>query len=101
LKKNVEIKILGQSYLIKTDTSDEYLQKIAGFIDAQMKEILKTTAGISSTNLAVLAALNIADLYFKLKEEKENLEVSSLKLAEMIEKELQKDKVSPAVFVNE
>lgn len=101
MKKNVEVKILGQSYLIKTDTSEDYLQKVANFVDAQMKEILKTTTGISSTNLAVLTALNIADLFFKLKAEKDNFETGSLKLIELIEKELQDRKVSPAVFVNE
>ena len=49
-----------------------YVQKVAGHVDAKIQEVLEG-AKVSMVDGAVLAAVNIADEYFKEVEASENL----------------------------
>lgn len=72
--KTVKVTIYGQDYPIKTNGSDEeYIRSVAVYVDEMMSQIDKQNSIFSTTRLAVLTALNIADELFALKGEKENL----------------------------
>ncbi len=73
MEKLVEVNILGHDYTVKTDADTEYIQKIASYVDKKMGEIVRNTKTVSSLNVAVLAALNIADDFFKEMQKREEL----------------------------
>ena len=62
----MRVEIFDQSYNLR-GPDPEYLQKLASFVDARMRQIAEQTATIDSLRLAVLAALNIADELHTLK----------------------------------
>jgi cell division protein ZapA len=64
----VEIKVFGQTYTVKTDTEEDHIQKVAGYVNEKMNEILKKTKSVSTLNVAILTALNIADDLLKERE---------------------------------
>jgi cell division protein ZapA len=57
----VEIKVFGHIYTVKTDTGEEHLQRVAQYVNEKMDEVVKNTKSVSSLNVAILTALNIAD----------------------------------------
>ena len=57
----VEIKVFGHIYTVKTDTDEEHIQKVARYVNEKMDEVVKNTKSVSSLNVAILTALNIAD----------------------------------------
>jgi cell division protein ZapA len=57
----VEIKVFGQTYTVKTDAEEEYIQEVAKYVNEKMEEVLKKTKSVSTVNVAILTALNIAD----------------------------------------
>lgn len=57
----VEIKVFGQTYTVKTDAEEDYIQEVAKYVNEKMEEILKKTKSVSTLNVAILTALNIAD----------------------------------------
>ena len=57
----VKVQIFGQSYAIRGELDEEYVQKLAAFVDEKMRAIADTTATVDTQKLAVLAALAIAD----------------------------------------
>ncbi|NIS62952.1 MAG: cell division protein ZapA [Proteobacteria bacterium] len=65
MERLVEVNIFGQDYTIKTDADAEYIQRIAKYVDEKMDEIVRNTKTVSTLNTAILAALNIADDFFK------------------------------------
>ena len=79
-KNEVEVLIGGEKYTICGYESDEYLQKIATYINRKRDEINKGAAStlISNDTRVVLTEINIADDYFnaenRLSEVKEELE---------------------------
>jgi len=57
----VEIKVFGQTYTVKTDAEEDYIQEVAKYVNEKIDEVLKKTKSVSTLNVAILTALNIAD----------------------------------------
>jgi cell division protein ZapA len=70
----VQVTIYGQQYPIKGNANEEYIRKIASFVDTKMREVETQVRVKSSLRIAVLTALNIAAELFTVQEEKEQLE---------------------------
>ena len=61
----VQISIFGQEYSVKAPVDPEYIQKIAEYVDGKMREVQSGISSTqSSTRIAILAAMNIADELF-------------------------------------
>lgn len=73
MERFVEVNILGHDYTVKTDAETEYIQEIASYVDKKMSEIVRNTKTVSTLNVAVLAALHIADEFFKEMQKREEL----------------------------
>ena len=67
--RTFEVKILGQRYKIRSDEGEEYIQRLADFVNAELNEAGKASRTVATHNMAILAALNIADRLFKLRDE--------------------------------
>ena len=83
-KNRAEVLIDGKIYTLSGYESEEYLQKVATYINSKLVEFKKLEgySRQSRENKSILLELNIADDYFKAK-----------KQAEMLEEELaEKDK---------
>jgi len=72
--RSVEVKILGQSYSIKTDENEEYIRSLARYLDEKLKEIYSVAPNVSQTKATVMAAFGIADELFKLRIEQQDLD---------------------------
>ncbi|MEG0295441.1 MAG: cell division protein ZapA [Clostridium sp.] len=71
--KTVSVKINGVEYNLKGKENEEYLLDIAGYVDGKVREIGAKNKVLSSSSVAVLAAVNITDELFKCDQEVEEL----------------------------
>lgn len=78
----VTIKINGIEYNLKGKENEEYLVNVAGYVDGKVKEIMNNNPRLSSTAIATLAALNIADELFKCDKEADELSKKKSSLEE-------------------
>ena len=69
----VRVTIYGQEYPIRGRGDEEYIKKVARFVDDRMLQIEDQTAINSPARLAILAALNIADELFRTQQDKDQL----------------------------
>jgi cell division protein ZapA len=65
----VLIEIFGQTYSVKAGSDAAYVKKLAAFVDEEMKDVSRASGAVDSLKVAVLAALNLADECFRLREE--------------------------------
>lgn len=72
MENKITINICGEEYTFIAEESPSYMQKVAALVDAKMGEVLQG-AKVSRTDAAVLAAVNIADEYYKNLRSSENL----------------------------
>jgi cell division protein ZapA len=72
MKKVIRVEILGREYAVKSDEGEERVKKIAEYVNQKIKDISESTQTVSTMNAAILAAMNIANEYFQILEEKKN-----------------------------
>ena len=97
---NIKVKISDQEYALKTSADEDYIKKVAQYINDKMKEV--ETAGVdtnSQLRIAVLATMNITAELFECKKKKneviEKVEAKALAISEFIQ-----DKISDIELSN-
>jgi len=70
----VKIQIYDQSYNVSADQDEAYVKELAAYVDAKMRSVADATRTVDSLKVAVLAALNIADEMFALRQRHEEIE---------------------------
>ena len=68
MKKALDVEILGQKCTISSDAEEGYMLRVAGYVDGKMQELMQAAKPVAKANVAMLAALNIADEYHRLKD---------------------------------
>ena len=92
MKNFVRVEILGREYTVKSDEGEERVKNIAKYVNRKIKEVSEGGQTVSTLNLAILAALNIANDYFTAIEDKktffQTIEARSGRLIEMINSQI-------------
>ena len=73
IRTKVKVEIMGQEFrfISKPETPVEYIHQIAGYVDSQMQKLSRQQPSLDIPRVAVLAAVNIADEYFRMRAEAE------------------------------
>jgi len=69
--KSTRVQIFGSEYHVRGDTDPEYIRTLAAYVDAKMSEIATDQSLVSSTKVAILTALHIADELFQERRQRE------------------------------
>jgi cell division protein ZapA len=73
----VHVEIQGQRYPIRSHLEPRYVQELAAFVDRKMRAAAEASPSSDYVGLAVLAALNIADEFFRVRDQR-STETTSL-----------------------
>jgi cell division protein ZapA len=76
----VQVEIFGQTYTVRSGGDAAYVKKLAAFVDEEMKDVSRASGAVDSLKVAVLAALNLADECFRLREEASGKQASTSSL---------------------
>ncbi len=77
-----KVKIGGVEYVISSTAEEEYVQRVAYFVDKKLEELSRSDKRLSTAMAAVLTAVNIADDLFRTKEDGEALRGQLLQYAD-------------------
>jgi len=61
----VHVEIHGQRYAIRSGLDPAYVAELAAFVDAKMSLAARETPAGDTLKIAILAAINIVDEYFR------------------------------------
>jgi cell division protein ZapA len=59
--KAVNVEIMGLNLTVASEDGDEWVKSLAHTVDKRIREIQANSRSVNSINLAILAALNLAD----------------------------------------
>ncbi|MCK5330761.1 MAG: cell division protein ZapA [Candidatus Marinimicrobia bacterium] len=90
----VQVDIFGQEYTVKAPANSTYITNIAEYVDSKMHEVEKNLPGQQSpTRIAILAAMNISDEFFTLRnkqaEQVDRMEARITTLIDYIDKRIE------------
>jgi cell division protein ZapA len=70
----ISVNILGRTYDVEVASGDElFIFSLAEYVEQKLIEAQRDTGIVDTSKLAILAALNIADELFRLRNSKENV----------------------------
>jgi cell division protein ZapA len=61
----VTVTIYGHEYTLRGEADAEYVEKVAVYVDRKMNEVAENSSAMSTTKVAILAAINVADELFR------------------------------------
>src|SRR5215211_800513 len=98
-EQSIRVEIYNQTYNIRSDGDNEYIMRLAEYVDGKMREISSGTLTVDSLKVAILAALHIADEYHQLKSQQEQSDMQlasrSAECTEMLDRILKNREVAP------
>ncbi len=105
-EQTIKVEIYNQTYSIRSDGDsdgdNEYIQKLAEYVDSKMRQISYGTKTVDSVKVAILAALHIADEYYQLidsqKQIDEQLATRSSECSDMLDRILKQRDVETHVL---
>jgi cell division protein ZapA len=65
----IQVEVSGQRYPIRTSLPADYVQGLAAYVDRKMRAAAEASPSSDTVGLAVLTALNIADEFFRARDE--------------------------------
>jgi cell division protein ZapA len=90
--RRLKVRFFDVDYVIKTDAEEDYVQKIASYLEEKVKEISKQESTIVVPRSFLLAMLKITDDYFKVERDfeefKDRAEERSTRLVQILESSL-------------
>ncbi len=102
-KTRTVVSIGGKEYAMAGEESEEYIHRVAMFVDKKINELKANYINLSTNELAILTAVNIADELIKMKYEHTGAmdelfllkeDIKKLKIENALLKDEKKDKVT-------
>ncbi len=92
MKKSIPVTIYGQSFILRSDSSEDEVRRVADFVNQAIAEVVMTNRVADSLNVALLAFLNVAQAHLQLQSARQGEEQELLarinRLAQSLEGEL-------------
>lgn len=80
--KRVPIDVLGHQYFVRTDGDEEHVRRVAQYVNTKSREIMEATQTVSTVDLFIKVAINLAD---ELLQERSANELLRQKVAEEVQ----------------
>ena len=84
-KRTVEVKIQGREYRIRAEGSVDAVRRAAVLLDETMERVRLRAGTVDSVDIAVLAALNIANSLVAEREARSGTAVPVARMAQLVE----------------
>jgi len=98
-EQSIRVEIYNQTYNIRSDGDNEYIMRLAEYVDSKMRDISSGTLTVDSLKVAILAALHIADEYHQLQNQQKQTDAQlasrSAECAEMLDRVLKHKETVP------
>ncbi len=101
-EQTIRVEIYNQTYSIRSDGDNEYIQDLSEYVDSKMREISSGPMTVDSLNVAILAAHHIADEYYQLRstqaQSDAQLATRSSECSELLDRILKHRDVEPQIL---
>jgi cell division protein ZapA len=88
----ITVEIAGQRYPIRSSLDERYVAELAAYVDTKMRAAADAAPTSDLLGLAVLVALNIADEYFRARDQQSSvgdaIQARTLRLEQLVDEAL-------------
>jgi cell division protein ZapA len=73
VSRSVKVSVAGQQLAVRTSAKPAYIKELASFVTAKIEEARLSGRTVTTQSLAILAAMNIADELYQLRDSQKQL----------------------------
>lgn len=73
-KRSMSLELFGQSFTVVSDNDEQRIRDIVDFVNRRLEEIRDSSRRVQTDQIALLAALNIAEELFQERQKRQKLE---------------------------
>jgi cell division protein ZapA len=74
MKKLIEVEIFGQTFTVTSEDNEGYVKELASYVDRRMRLIAEAAKTNIPARVAIMAALSIADDYYKTRQREDDMQ---------------------------
>lgn len=92
MKNSYEVTLLNQKFVLKTENNEAHVKEVTDYVNRIFEDVSRRAANVSTQNIAILAALNIAEDMFN-RESKMNDQIKDwkIRLENLVDEEKNRD----------
>jgi cell division protein ZapA len=84
MKILVEVDIFGQTFTVNSEEQAQYVKELASYVDQRMRQIAGNTKTIAPLRVAIMAALSIADEWYKASQREQDIQEETERLSAVL-----------------
>jgi cell division protein ZapA len=101
MSRVVTVEIAGQRYPIRSALDERYVAELASYVDGKMRAAAESAPASDLLGLAILVALNVADEYFRARQQQSSargeLNERAMRLEQIVDDVLAQVTTKPAL----
>ena len=84
MKRLIEVEIFGQTFTVNSEDDETYVRQLASYVDQRMRQVGGTSKTAVPLRVAIMAAMSIADEYYKASSREAEIEQEAARLSAVL-----------------
>ncbi|MBI3801005.1 MAG: cell division protein ZapA, partial [Deltaproteobacteria bacterium] len=80
----IEVEIFGQTFTVNSEDDENYVRQLASYVDQRMRQVGGTSKTAVPLRVAIMAAMSIADEYYKASRREAEIEQEAARLSSVL-----------------
>ncbi len=101
MRRLIEVDIFGQTFTVNSEDDEEYVRQLASYVDQRMRQVGGTAKTAVPLRVAIMAAMSIADEYYKASCREAEIEQEAARLSSVLVERLEQSEKMDGIATSE
>ena len=101
MRRLIEVDIFGQTFTVNSEDDEKYVRQLASYVDQRMRQVGGTAKTTVSLRVAIMAAMSIADEYYKASRREAEIEQEAARLSSVLVERLEQSEKMDGITTSE
>ena len=101
MRRLIEVDIFGQTFTVNSEDDEKYVRQLASYVDQRMRQVGGTARTAVPLRVAIMAAMSIADEYYKASRREAEIEQEAARLSSVLVERLEQSEKMDRITTSE
>lgn len=101
MRRLIEVDIFGQTFTVNSEDDEKYVRQLASYVDQRMRQVGGTAKTAVPLRVAIMAAMSIADEYYKASRREAEIEQEAARLSSVLVERLEQSEKMDGITTSE
>src|SRR5262245_20133117 len=101
MKRLIEVEVFGQTFTVNSEDDETYVRQLASYVDQRMRQVGGTAKTAVPLRVAIMAAMSIADEYYKASRREAEIEEEAARLSSLLVERMEQSEKLDGIAASE